>query len=179
MRQRKPAPSRVGPQLEIRPVGEKMLEWGTCPREAGPPFPRLSSPGERERNAVVAIRVGVNMLQFCSVSNSLSHTTLSIKWEVYFSKDRCPLVFIVSLLWFCMLLDMSMQQNEILLPRYTNLSINFKGLPFNEKMTPSWWKHRDQRLLLPAPGYAAKILPEKMDVQEAFGYLHERSWYST
>ena len=26
------------------------------------------------------------MLQFCSVSNSLSHTTLSIKREVYFSK---------------------------------------------------------------------------------------------
>ena len=59
-------------QLVIRPVGEKMLEWGTCPREAGPPGPRLSSPGEREGNAVMAIRVGVNMLQFCSVSNSLS-----------------------------------------------------------------------------------------------------------
>ena len=27
------------------------------------------------------------MLQFCSVSNSLSHTTLSIKWEVY--KELC------------------------------------------------------------------------------------------
>ena len=66
--------------LEIRPVGEKMLDWGTCPREAGPPGPRLSSPGERERNAVMANRVGVNMLQFCSVSNSLLHTTLSIKW---------------------------------------------------------------------------------------------------
>ena len=32
---------------------------------------------------------GVNMLQFCSVSNSLSHTTLSIKWEVHFSKRLC------------------------------------------------------------------------------------------
>ena len=51
-------------QLGIRRVGEKM---------------RLSSPGERERNAVMANRVGVNMLQFCSVSNSLSHTTLSNK----------------------------------------------------------------------------------------------------
>ena len=38
-------------ELDITPVGEKMLEWGTCPREAGPPGPRLSSPGERERNA--------------------------------------------------------------------------------------------------------------------------------
>ena len=63
----------------------------TCLREAGLPGPRLSSPGERERNAVMANRVGVNMLQFCSVSNSISHTTLSIKWEVYFSKDLCRL----------------------------------------------------------------------------------------
>ena len=76
-------------QLGVRRVGEKMLDWETCPREAGSPGPRLSSPGERERNTVVAIIVGVNMLQFCSVSNPLSHTTLSIKWEVYFSKDLC------------------------------------------------------------------------------------------
>ena len=34
--------------------------------------PRLSSPGEQERNAIRAGGVGVNMLQFCSVSNSLS-----------------------------------------------------------------------------------------------------------
>ena len=66
----------------------------TCPREAGRPGPRLSSPGERERNAVMANRVGVNMLQFCSVSNSLSHTTLSIKWEVYFSKRLCRSSFL-------------------------------------------------------------------------------------
>ena len=58
-------------------------------QQSGPPGPRLSSPGERERNAVIANRVGVNMLQFCSVSNSLSHTTLSIKWEGYFSKELC------------------------------------------------------------------------------------------
>ena len=76
-------------QLGIRPVGDKMLDWGTCPLEAGPPGPQLSSPGEWERNAVMANRVGVNMLQFCLVSNFLSHTTLSIKWEVYFSKDLC------------------------------------------------------------------------------------------
>ena len=55
---------------KFRLVGEKMLEWEPCPREAGPTGPRLSSPWERERNAVLAIRVGVNMLQFCSVSNS-------------------------------------------------------------------------------------------------------------
>ena len=37
----------------LRLVGEKMLEWGPCPREAGTPGPWLSSPGERERNAVI------------------------------------------------------------------------------------------------------------------------------
>ena len=43
------------------------------------------------------------MLQFCSVSNSpFTDTTFrnpfetfQIKWEVYFSKELCPLVFIV------------------------------------------------------------------------------------
>ena len=70
-------------------VGEKMLDWGSYPREAGPPGPRLNSLGERERNAIMANRVGVNMLQFCLVSNSLSHKALSINWEVYFSKELC------------------------------------------------------------------------------------------
>ena len=42
---------------------------------------------ENGKETLMAIRVGVNMLQFCSVSNSLSCTTLSIKWEVYFSKN--------------------------------------------------------------------------------------------
>ena len=66
-------------ELRIRQVGEKMLDWGTCPREAGPPGLQLSSPGERKRNAIMANRVGVNMSQFCLISNSLSHTTLSNK----------------------------------------------------------------------------------------------------
>ena len=46
---------------------------------------------------------GVNMLQFCSVSNSsLTDNTFrnpfepsQIKWDIYFSKELCPLVFIV------------------------------------------------------------------------------------
>ena len=76
-------------QLGIRPVGDKMRKRKTGPRYAGPPGPWLSCPGERERIRVMTNRMGVNMLQFCSVSNSLSHTTLSIKWEVYFSKELC------------------------------------------------------------------------------------------
>ena len=61
-------------QLEIRCGRENSPQ-----QRAEPPGLWLSSPGKRERNAIMAIRVGVNMLQFCSVSNSLSHTTLSNK----------------------------------------------------------------------------------------------------
>ena len=43
-------------------------------QRSGPPGLRLSNPGERKRNAAMANRMRVNMLQFCSVSNSLSHT---------------------------------------------------------------------------------------------------------
>ena len=67
-----------------------MRERKPATREAGPPGPRLSSLGERERNVVMANRVGVNMLQFCSVSNSLSHITLSNKVRgIFFSKRQC------------------------------------------------------------------------------------------
>ena len=52
-------------QLERRCWNENHV-----PAEAGPPDPQLSSPGEWERNTFIARRMGVNMLQFCSVSNS-------------------------------------------------------------------------------------------------------------
>ena len=81
--------------LKIRPVGDKMQLRKPIAREAGPPGPRLSSPEERKRNVVMANRVGVNMLQFCSVSNSLSHTTLSNKLRGIFFKRTVSLVFIV------------------------------------------------------------------------------------
>ena len=60
------------------------------PAEAGPPGPQLSSPGERERKAVIARKVRGSIC--CSSVQSpthLSHTILSIKWEVYFSKELC------------------------------------------------------------------------------------------
>ena len=91
-----------GPQAPIEPlkfrsVGEKMLEWGTYPREAGPPSPRLSSPGERERNTAMAIRVGGWICCSSVRSPTPSHSktfsnpfeVFQIKWEVYFSKELC------------------------------------------------------------------------------------------
>ena len=43
---------------------------------------------ENRKETLMAIRVGVNMLQFCSVSNFLSHTTLSNKVRgIIFLKD--------------------------------------------------------------------------------------------
>ena len=88
---------KTGSQLVWRP--DPLVT--RCSRESqqsGPPGLRLSSPGKRKRNAVMANRVRVNMLQFCSVSNSLSQTTFQIKWEVYFSKNcvarlHCVIVF--------------------------------------------------------------------------------------
>ena len=103
---------KTGSQL----VGDKMLDWGTCPREAGSPGPRSISPGERERNAVIPNRVGVNMLQFCSVFNSLSHPNLSNKVRGIFFLRTVSLVFIVSSLWLCMymcLYSWSWQYNNI------------------------------------------------------------------
>ena len=37
-------------------------------------------------------------------SNPFEH--FQVKWEVYFSKEKCPLVVIVSSLWFCMYMYM-------------------------------------------------------------------------
>ena len=79
-------------QLEIRCSKENQH-----PERLGPQAPGWAAQENRKRNAIMARRVGVNMLQFCSVSNSLSHSkTLSnpfepfqIKWEVYFSKELC------------------------------------------------------------------------------------------
>ena len=54
-------------QLERRCWNEEHVS-----ERLGTPGRLLSSQGERERNTIMAIRVGVNMLQFCSFSNSLS-----------------------------------------------------------------------------------------------------------
>ena len=85
-------------QLGSRWVGDKMRERKPAPREAGPPGPGWAAQ-ENGKETLMAIRVGVNMWQFCLVSNFLSHTTLSIKWEVCFSKE----LFRSSLLCRCVM----------------------------------------------------------------------------
>ena len=52
------------------------------------PGPLVEQHQENGKETLMAIRVEVNMLQFCSFSNFLSHTQpFQIKWEVYFFKE--------------------------------------------------------------------------------------------
>ena len=60
-------------QLEIRCGRENQHTERLGPRPPG------WAAQENGKETLMAIRVGVNMLQFCSVSNSLSHTTPSNK----------------------------------------------------------------------------------------------------
>ena len=61
----------------------------TKPQRGWAPRPPVEQPRRTGKKRYYGHMSGVNMLQFCSVSNSLSHTNLSIKWEVYFSKELC------------------------------------------------------------------------------------------
>ena len=82
---------------KFRSVGEKMLEWEPCPSKGWAPRPPVEQPrktGKKGCDSQKSWR-GQICCSLCSVSNSLSHTTLWIKWDVYFSKELCPLVFIV------------------------------------------------------------------------------------
>ena len=68
----------LGPPIEF---GDPLVT--RCGRESHHPAESLASGLAALENAkdttLIAIRVGVNILQFCSVSNSLSHTNLSNK----------------------------------------------------------------------------------------------------
>ena len=84
--------------------GSDELERGCWIEEYVPERLGLQAPGwaaqeNGKETQLWPIEWGVNMLQFYSDSNSLSHTTLSIKWEIYFSKE----LFRSSLLCRCVL----------------------------------------------------------------------------
>ena len=88
--------------LETRSWRKDMVEKASTQQKAGPLGLRLSNPGERERQTLMAIKVGVNILKFCSVSNSLSHTQpFQIKGEVYFSKNSAARLHCVNMYWAC------------------------------------------------------------------------------
>ncbi len=82
---------------EVSQFGVRRVWWQDAEEKASiqqrPGSPGLRASGwatlENEKDTtLMAIRVGVNMLQFCSVTNSLSHTpTFQLKWEVYFFKE--------------------------------------------------------------------------------------------
>ena len=71
-------------------VGDQVSWWQDVVEKASRKLsPRASGWAALENEkgtTLMAIIVGVNMFQFCSVSNSLSHANLTIKWEVYFFK---------------------------------------------------------------------------------------------
>ena len=73
------------------------------PAEIWAPVPPVEQPWRTGKNTDSHKSGEINMLRFCSVSNSLSHTSLSNKVRgIYFFKRTVSLVFIMSLLWFCM-----------------------------------------------------------------------------
>ena len=89
---------------ESQSVGEKMLEWEPCPNRGWVARPPVEHPRRTGKKCCCSQKSsGVNMLQFCSVYNSpLTDNTFrnpfeifQIKWEVYFSKELCPLILIV------------------------------------------------------------------------------------
>ena len=72
------------------------------PAEPGPLGPQLSSPGEQERNATMARRVGVNMLQFYSVSNSpLTHNPFNKVRGIFFLRTVSACLYCVEYVSAC------------------------------------------------------------------------------
>ena len=87
---------------KFRSVGEKMLEWEPCPSRGWAPRPPTEQPRRTGKKCCYSRKSwGQYVAVFVWSPAHLSHTTLSIKWEVYFSKELCPLVVIVSSLCFC------------------------------------------------------------------------------
>ena len=115
-------PIEFGDQLVRRCWDEK------CPREAGPPGPRLRTPGERERHTAMFGEAGeVNMWQsLFSLQLPLTHPTFQIKLVVYFFKEVFTRFYSLHQYVFSKNLYMSIKQDYAIIYTPTeilNLSI--------------------------------------------------------
>ena len=70
---------KTGSQLVWRPDPLTRCGRGSQHPAEWVPGPPVEQYQENGKETLMAIRVGISVLQFCSVSNSLSHATLSIK----------------------------------------------------------------------------------------------------
>ena len=86
--------------LEIRPVGEKMLDWGTCPRKAGPQAPAWAAQENRKETRLWPIEWGSICCSSVRSPTPSHIQPFQIKWEVYFSKN-C-----VARLYYCVVMIM-------------------------------------------------------------------------
>ena len=122
--------SRRGPRDPRWSFGEQVVircsKESHHSAESWAPGPPVEQPWRTRKTTLTAIRVGgVNILQFCSVSSSLSHANVTNKLRgTYFSKEvfarplslcRCDS--------FCMNLHMTIQQDEWLLRASADLCI--------------------------------------------------------
>ena len=87
-------------------------------------------------------------LKWCNYTKVLTWLQFGRILILFYQRNQ---IFIWSLAYFevhalliCMLTSSSV--NEILLLRYTNWFTNFRGLPFNEEMAPSWLKYMNSVL---------------------------------
>ena len=88
---------------EVRSVGEKKLEWEPCPSRGWAPKPPVEQPRRMGKKCCYGQKMGDQYVTVLFSLQLTSHTQpFRIKWVVYFSKELCPLVFIVPLLCFCM-----------------------------------------------------------------------------
>ena len=75
-------------ELKVFSYKTQITKMITAPSRVGPQASGWTALDKEKDTTLMAIRVGVNMLQFSSISNSLSTTqTLQIKWKVYYFKE--------------------------------------------------------------------------------------------
>ena len=84
-----PAEGAFGtPDWVWRPVGEKMLEWEHVPERLVPQAPDWAVQENENDTRRCPEGLGRSICcSHCSVSNSLSHANLTIKWKVFFFKE--------------------------------------------------------------------------------------------